>query len=168
MPNIVGIFLLSCMLNIFSIHDNTYASSVTESYTLLRVVDGDTLVVATEKGEKISVRLYGIDCPEGRQNFGVAAKQAVHDLTHNQTLKLDLLYQDRYGRSVAIVWLPDNTTLQERLLITGAGWVFTRYCVRSECAAWERLEHTARALKIGLWEAEHPIPPWEWRKESRK
>lgn len=156
------------MLNIFSIHDNTYASPATELYTLLRVVDGDTLVVVTESDEEISVRLYGIDCPEGRQNFGVAAKQTTHDLTHNQILKLDLLYQDRYGRSVVIVWLPDNTTLQEKLLKNGVCWVFPHYCIRPECMTWEKLERTARELKIGLWEAEHPVPPWAWRKENRR
>ena len=135
---------------------------------MLRVIDGDTLVVVTEKNEEIFVRLYGIDCPEGQQSFGTSAKQAAYDLTYNQRLKLDLLYQDRYGRSVSIVWLPDNTSLQERLLKIGAGWVFPRYCIRPECAVWEKLERTARELKIGLWEAAHPIPPWEWRKENRR
>ena len=156
------------MLNIFSIHDNAYAFPATETYTLLRVVDGDTLVVAPEKGKKILVRLYGIDCPEGRQKFGLEARQITHELAYNQPLILELLYEDRYGRSVAIIWLPDNTTLQEKLLRIGAGWVFPRYCTRQECVAWEKLEHTARESKIGLWEESHPIPPWEWRKNSRR
>ena len=132
------------MLNIFSIHDNTYASPVPELYTLLRVVDGDTLVAISEKGEKILIRLYGIDCPEGGQDFGADARRAAYELTCNQILRLDLLYQDRYGRSVAIVWLPDNTSLQENLLKIGAAWVFPRYCTRQECVAWEKIERSAR------------------------
>ena len=168
MPNIVGIFLLSCMLNIFSIHDNTYASPATKAYTLLRVIDGDTLELLTEGDEKILVRLYGIDCPEGRQDFGAGASRAAYELTQNQILRLDLLYQDRYGRSVAIVWLPDNTSLQENLLKVGAAWVFPRYCTRQECVAWKKIERSARELKIGLWETPHPISPWHWRKGNRR
>ena len=156
------------MLNIFSIQDNTYASPAEETYTTLRIIDGDTLVVADSKGKQIVVRLYGIDCPEGKQDFGTNARQLTYNMTYNQVLKLDLLYKDRYGRSVAIVRFQDNATLQEKVLRIGAGWVSPRYCARQECVAWEKSERAARELKIGLWEAPHPIPPWEWRKEVRR
>ncbi len=156
------------MLNIFSIQDNTHACSAGGVYSLIRVVDGDTLVVADSKNQEIVVRLYGIDCPEGKQDFGTDASNLATGLLQNQILRLDLLYKDRYGRSVAIVWFQDDRTLQEKLLKFGAGWVSPRYCTRQICAVWEDIECTAKKLKIGLWGAHSPIPPWEWRKNSRK
>ncbi len=155
------------MLNIFSIQNNNYAPPLEKMYTAVKVVDGDTLVIADYVGKIFSVRLYGIDCPEGKQDFGADARQATYTLVYSQTLKLDMLYNDRYGRSVAIVWLQDNTTLQEKLLAIGAGWVSPRYCARQECVTWKEFERVARESKIGLWKTPHPIPPWEWRKKPQ-
>ena len=43
---------------------------------VIRVVDGDTIVVL-HQGEKVKVRLYGIDTPEKKQWYGLNAKQFV-------------------------------------------------------------------------------------------
>jgi hypothetical protein len=41
--------------------------------TLLRVSDGDTIVVQTQDYEQVKVRLYGIDAPERDQLHGSEA-----------------------------------------------------------------------------------------------
>lgn len=135
---------------------------------MIRVTDGDTLIVQTTGGQKIRVRLYGIDCPEGGQPYGREATKFTRLMILDRQVEIEEVGQDRYRRTVAIVRLPSGVTLQEHLLESGAAWGFPRYCVRQECAAWEKLERMARELKIGVWEAPHPIPPWKWRKENHR
>jgi micrococcal nuclease len=45
---------------------------------VIRVTDGDTIVVLDKGNTQIKVRLDGIDCPESHQDFGDRAKQAIN------------------------------------------------------------------------------------------
>jgi hypothetical protein len=44
-------------------------------------------------------------------------------------------------------------------------WVYKKYC---KIPSYFALEKTARQNRIGLWEDENPIPPWEYRKRERE
>ena len=125
------------------------------------------MTVQTAKGQHIRIRLYGIDCPEGRQPYGYEATETTRSLVLGKQVAIEEVGQDRYRRTVAIVHLPDGTTLQERLLMEGATWVFPPYCTRPECAKWRDLEQAARAEEVGLWHEPEPLPPWEWRSRAR-
>lgn len=138
------------------------------SGTVIRITDGDTLIVQTTEGQKIRIRLYGIDCPEGGQPYGREATTFVHSMVIDRQVEIEEVEQDRYRRTVAIVRLPDGVTLQEHLLASGAAWVFPRYCTRQGCMLWEKLERTAKELQTGLWAASHPVSPWKWRQEKRR
>jgi len=136
-------------------------------FTLARVSDGDTIVVKSDK-DLLKVRLYGIDCPEIEQPQGEQAKGLVAALmAPGSGVQLEAVDVDRFGRTVAIVTLPDGSILQERLLSEGFAWVFDRYCKRPECAGWRELESAARMGGVGIWAGE-PIPPWEWRKRHTR
>ncbi|OXS27893.1 MAG: hypothetical protein BCS36_11235 [Desulfovibrio sp. MES5] len=74
---------------------------------------------------------------------------------------------DRYGRTVGVVILPDGASLQERLVSEGLAWVWPRYCKQAFCREWEELEEAAQREKRGLWRDETPIPPWGWRRQKR-
>lgn len=47
---------------------------------VVKITDGDTIVVLDDKNKQIKVRLEGIDCPESSQDFGSRAKQTTSDL----------------------------------------------------------------------------------------
>ncbi len=113
------------------------------------------------------VRLYGIDCPEDGQEAGDAATATAALLVHEKTARMLDLGRDRYGRTVAILYLDDSSTVQAALLEAGAAWVAPRYCKRPECRDWKMLEDVARRDRRGLWQYPRPIPPWEWRKRNR-
>lgn len=99
---------------------------------LMRVVDGDTLVVSIE-GEKAKVRLIGIDTPEsvaskeylkksGKKNTkaGKDASEYVKKLLENTEylyLEKDKSDTDRYGRLLRYVWLevPEDTNNIEEI-----------------------------------------------------
>lgn len=69
---------------------------------VVSVHDGDTLTVLVEK-QQIKVRLAEIDAPELRQPFGNHSKQSLAELCLLQSVKVELIAKDRYGRSVGTV-----------------------------------------------------------------
>ncbi len=74
---------------------------------MVGVSDGDTITVL-HKGKPERIRLNGIDYPEKRQAFGRRAKQFTSNLVFAKTVTVQALDQDRYGRTVGVVLLPDG------------------------------------------------------------
>ena len=85
-----------------------------------RVIDGDTFV--TNKGER--VRLIGVDAPESKhpnepvQEGAIEAYEYLKDLIEGKTIKLEFDRQetDRYGRTLAYVWLQDTIFVNYELV----------------------------------------------------
>lgn len=134
---------------------------------VIGVTDGDSITVLMPDNKEVKVRLYGIDCPEMRQPFGRVAKRATAALAAGKTVDVEVVETDRYGRSVALVTLPDGQNLSRQLLREGMAWVYTQYCKRPECDAWRGVEFVARDAGRGLWRDPQAMPPWEWRKLKR-
>jgi micrococcal nuclease len=114
------------------------------------VVDGDTF--HCRGGPK--VRLIGIDAPERDQGaIGREAADALERwLPPGQVVKLerDVEGSDRYGRTLAYVWVAD--TLVNEAMVRD-GWAVL-YTVPPNVAHVERLvaaEHAARQSRRGLW-----------------
>jgi endonuclease YncB( thermonuclease family) len=128
-----------------------------------KVTDGDTLDVRRPaSGETKTVRLYGIDTPESDQPHGKEATSALEELVAGERIKIEKVENGPYGRTIAIV-RQDGECINELLVQRGHAWVYDQYCERFVCYGWKGLELKARALGDGLWEAENPVPPWEWR-----
>lgn len=133
------------------------------SAKVVKIVDGDTIIL----DDSSRVRLYGIDCPERGQAEEIESTQAARELALGKTVEIETMYQDRYGRVVAIVILESGVTLQSALLQKGLAWVAPRYCKRLECVEWKVLEDAARHEQRGLWSNQSPLPPWEWRRRGK-
>ncbi len=73
---------------------------------VIRIIDGDTIVVLTSNNEQIKIRLEGIDCPESNQDFGTQAKRATSDLCFGKQVRVVQSGTDRYGRVLARVFVP--------------------------------------------------------------
>jgi len=69
--------------------------------------------------------------------------------------------QDKYGRTLADVFLLDGTHVNHTLVKDGWCWWYRKYAPRNR--ELERLEKEAREAKKGLWVAPTQVPPWEWR-----
>ncbi|MCW3128045.1 MAG: thermonuclease family protein [Bacteroidetes bacterium] len=126
------------------------------------VKDGDTIVVVID-GVQTTIRLAEVDCPEKRQAFGQRAKQFTSDLCFGRQVSVEAKNKDRYGRTVGIVYIDDNTVLNKELVKAGFAWRYVQY---SEDAEYGTLENEARAAKKGLWAGANPIAPWEYRKTN--
>ncbi|MBX5318135.1 thermonuclease NucI [Staphylococcus caprae] len=91
-----------------------------------RVVDGDTFV-ANKDGKEIKVRMIGMDTPETVkpntpvQPYGKeASNYSQKALTHqNVYLEYDKEKNDRYGRTLAYVWINDKRMFTEELVEKG-------------------------------------------------
>ena len=131
---------------------------------VVSVLDGDTLEFL-HKTHPERVRLSGIDCPEKGQAFGNRAKQAASALVFGKDVILQTHGQDKYGRTLANVLLPDGTNVNHALVKDGWCWWYRKYAPGD--AVLEGLEKEAREAKRGLCADRQPMPPWEWRKRTR-
>ena len=65
-----------------------------------RVLDGDTFMTNQRKRP---VRLANVDAPERGTKRGAAATKALRDMIGGQTVSVDTVARDVYGRSIAKV-----------------------------------------------------------------
>ncbi|HGH5468639.1 TPA: thermonuclease family protein [Staphylococcus pseudintermedius] len=86
-----------------------------ESYLVKRVIYGDTIIIDKD-GQDERVRLIGVDTPETVkpntpvQPYGKAASNFTKKHLTNQRVRLeyDREPKDKYGRTLAYVWLGDE------------------------------------------------------------
>lgn len=131
---------------------------------VLRVVDGDTLVLLVENHNQIKVRLSEIDAPERGQAFGSKAKDALIALCAEQPASLTNASLDRYGRTVARVSCND-VDANSAMVKSGFAWVYDEYVVDKTLY---QTQDDARRRKAGLWADESPIAPWVYRRQKRR
>lgn len=128
------------------------------------VADGDTFTLLTPEKKQIKVRLYGIDCPEKRQDFGAAARRFLSNAIFQKPLQIQVKGTDRYGRMLAVVYTGEEKSVNEALLAAGMAWHYKEY---DKNPHWRALEAEARNKKIGIWSQPHPIYPADFRKQQR-
>lgn len=135
---------------------------------VVKVSDGDTITALASGNRQAKIRLYGIDCPERKQAFGNRARQFTARMIAGQTVRVEVMDTDRYGRLVGIVYMENGLDLNSELLEAGLAWVYPQYCKAAFCDEWRKLETRARRAAVGLWIDKNPVPPWQWRKERKK
>ena len=122
--------------------------------TVVRVIDGDTVLLDGEE----RVRLIGIDTPEtvhpsrpvecyGRE-ASAFLRQTVQG--RNVRLQFEQQRQDRYGRTLAYLYLKDGTFVNAEMVREGYAHAYTRYPFR-HMEDFRRLERSAREAGRGLW-----------------
>ena len=126
---------------------------------VVSAVDGDTVHVRY-RGRSLDVRLIGVDTPETVdpsqpvQCFGEAASRftARRLIGHPIHLEFDVERHDRYGRTLAYVWLGDRL-FNRRLVAGGYATVSTYPPDVRYVALFEAAQRAARAEHRGLWRA---------------
>jgi endonuclease YncB( thermonuclease family) len=81
---------------------------------------------------QVKIRLHGIDCPEGGQAFGRKAKQFTSSQCYGKIIQYREVDTDRYGRTVATVYLDDGRELNLEILKAGYAWHYKRYSDRQD------------------------------------
>lgn len=121
-----------------------------------QVHDGDTFKLVDGR----NVRLIGVNTPElARQGkpaerFGEEARISLTKLLAENPrvgLRYDAERRDRYGRTLAHVYLPDRRTVEERLLAAGMGLAIVVPPNDLNLDCYRAAEQAARAEKVGVW-----------------
>ncbi len=133
-------------------------------YKIYFVNDGDTFTIKDENGEKIKVRLIGIDAPESvnwglKKNveiFGYEAKKYAKIYLYHKKVRLEFDVEkfDRYGRILAYVFLEDGTFFNKNLVENGYAKVYTFPPNVKYVAVFKKAEKLARSKKLGLWKVQ--------------
>ena len=123
-----------------------------DEITVIGVVDGDT--VELQDGRR--VRLIGIDTPErGDVNCDSASALAERLLLRKKVrLEFDRDQIDRYGRTLAFLWVDDKLVNRE---IIRAGWAYCYFFEGNLKHSRELLvaQHEAMDAHRGLWQKPH-------------
>jgi micrococcal nuclease len=131
-----------------------------ETYAVLRVVDGDTIVVSIG-GKSETVRLIGIDTPEtvdprkAVQCFGKEASDKTKELLAGQRVMLEKDpsqgERDKYGRLLAYVYRSDGLSINKYLVEQGYAHEYTYNAPYKYQAEFKAAEAEARQQGSGLW-----------------
>ena len=153
---------ISLLLIILNFSSNTFSEYLKEM-KLLKVIDGDT-IHSEYKGNLYKIRLLEIDAPETDQPHGLDSKNYLKKLLNGGTVDTYISGKDRYGRYLARLYLKSND-INKKMVETGNAWVYERY---SSDESFYNLQISAKEKRLGLWSADNPVKPWEWRKLRKK
>jgi micrococcal nuclease len=119
-----------------------------------KVIDGDTIVLDGDE----RVRLIGVDTPETKdprkpvQRFGEEAYLFTKSLVDGQYVRLEYDQErvDKYGRTLAYVYLQDGTLVNAEIIKKGFGFAYTKYPFKY-LEEFRKYEQEARETWKGLW-----------------
>jgi micrococcal nuclease len=128
-------------------------------FPVVDVVDGDTLKVGMP--DRTTIRVLGMNTPETVdprkpvECFGREASQRAHDLLDGQEVWLEFDAsqgrKDRYGRTLAYVWLPDGPSFEETMISDGYAYEYTYDLPYRYQDTYNAAEADAREAQRGLW-----------------
>jgi endonuclease YncB( thermonuclease family) len=136
-----------------SVHAERYLAKV------IVVIDGDTVVVLHD-GAKEKIRLANIDAPEKAQSYGTESRDALAGMVAKRLVQVDTQAVDQYGRIVATLTL-DGLNVNEEQVKRGMAWEYSHYHSDHH---YIELQSAAQQARIGLWQDNSPMAPWQWRK----
>lgn len=130
---------------------------------VIRVVDGDTIIVDSD-GKPETIRLIGINTPESVdprrpvQCFGKEASMRAKELLGQSyvTVTPDPTQDthDKYGRTLAYIFMPDGTNFNLKMISDGYAYEYTYHSAYQYQKEFKAAEADAKANNRGLWSPE--------------
>ena len=139
-----------------------------------RVTDGDTITVVTD-GQKVTIRLVGIDAPEKSrskhqpgQPFSQTSTKYLASLVLNNHVDIVSYGTDRYGRTLGVVYV-DGKDVNLEMVRAGLAEVYRgRPAKGFDNEPYQKAEDAARRAGVGMWSlGDKYVSPKDWRKMSR-
>ena len=153
-------FVLISSLMCSSVQAGTIAGRV------IRITDGDTLVVIDSNNVQHKIRLMGIDAPEKKQSYGKRSKDNLSSLVTGKYVVVEYDERDRGKLIIGKVNLNGKDINLEHI-VSGMAWHYKEYQgeqSRADQLLYSEAEVDARSAKRGLWREPNPLPPWDYRK----
>lgn len=137
----------------------------TREFKVIKVSDGDTFTaIEIGTGDEVKVRMYSIDAPESKQEYGTQSKEFLSSMILDKDVKLEAVQKDRYGRLVANVYYK-NRNINEEMVKTGNAWWYEEYSEKN--SPFKEHQENAKKKKLGLFAKKGYIKPSEWRKQRK-
>lgn len=137
---IIALFIISGIFY-YQISGTTTNSKI---FQVDRVIDGDTLKLTNGQ----TVRLKGINTPEKSMPFSNEATIFLKNI-ENKSVKIKSYGVDKYGRTLAYIFL-DNKNINKEILLRGLGTLYY-YGEDDYYSEFKKAEKLARLNKKGLW-----------------
>lgn len=131
---------------------------------VVKVTDGDTLLLRDAQQSGRRIRIYGIDTPERDQPYGPEASRALKRALEGQWVAVTSKEIDHYGRTVGVVYV-DGVDIGLQLVCDGHAWWYRRYARDEQKLA--DCEASARKKRLGLWAQGDAVEPWVWRRRNK-
>jgi endonuclease YncB( thermonuclease family) len=126
---------------------------------ITRVVDGNTVILATPDYEDLTILLKGIDSPESGQRFSDESRRLLENLLLGKRVSVQIHGKDRHGNRLAIFQV-NGVDPRRELVKHGLAWTL------EEDPELEAVREEARAQGKGIWEEADPTPPWIYRRQQ--
>jgi micrococcal nuclease len=132
---------------------------------IIKIKDGDTVVVLLKDKTQETLRLAEVDCPENSQAFGKNAKQFTSSEVFGKNVIFYRTTKDRYRRTIAKIFYDNNKYLSAEIIKAGFGWWYYKASKNIEL---QKMQQEAKKNKLGLWSDKKAISPWDFRASKKK
>ncbi|GAA5100507.1 thermonuclease family protein [Chryseobacterium ginsengisoli] len=132
---------------------------------IIKIKDGDTVVVLLSDKTQETLRLAEVDCPENSQPFGKNAKKFTSSQVFGKNVTFYKVNKDRYGRTIAKIFYGNDKYLSKEIIKAGFGWWYFKASKDTEL---QKIQNKAKEKKLGLWVDKNAVSPWDFRKNRRK
>ncbi len=158
---LVSLLILTTSTLLSYIKSDVFNITEDGQYVVSKVIDGDTLKVK-KNGEEKTIRLLGINTPETVdprrpvECFGKEASDYMKNIASDQVVRIELDPTqgevDKYGRTLAYVYLSQGTFLNQKMIEDGYAFEYTYHLAYKYQEAFKKAEKTAREKFRGLWQ----------------
>lgn len=138
----------------------------TQSSRVLRVVDGDTLVLLDAGQRPRQIRLLGVDAPEILQPFGQQARTGLSAQVAGRQVTTRC-WPGATGEACQVYVAGHDVGLQ--MISAGLAWWNEQdagQLQEAERTAYAQAEFNAKIRRYGLWHSKNPMPPRQWRQHA--
>jgi len=146
---------------------------------VVEIYSGDSLAIEDAQGRKHGVRLHAIAAPESRQARASESRRFMVELLQGRQVVFEAKREDSFGRVIGKLLTapshcascPPSRDAGLALLEAGLAWWYRderKEQSLHDQGYYEYAEFDARNKRLGLWQDEAPVPPWEWRKGRGK
>ena len=123
----------------------TSTTTTIETNQVLRIIDGDTIKLTNGQ----TIRFLGINTPEKSMPFSEEATNFLKEQIQNKSVKIEAHGVERYGRTLAYIFL-DDKNINKEILSRGFATLYY-YEQDKHYAELKKAEEFARLNQKGLW-----------------
>jgi len=136
-----------------------FNTSGTLTGKIVRVIDGDTMIILMNGNIQVRIRLADIDAPETGQEFGEKSRLYLAEMVAGKAVRIEYEERDIYGRILGTIFV-DGKNINEEMVRAGLAWEY-KYNKNKKI---KELQKEAQNRGINIWSSKNPIDPYDYRR----